>query len=352
MPNYNQTTTLLAAINRQILPTTLLVDTFFPHETTFLTESFQVEYRKGSRMMAPFITPGGKGVNMRREGSVLREYKPPIMAPKRNITLSDVAMRGFGEDIYSQKTPEERAMEMRARDIAELMDMNIRRQEWMAAQLLTTGECEIHGYADDGKTEKIDTFVLDGFENKVTLSGADNWDTETAKIRENVGDMSLKISAATGMVPDVAIMTRKVADYIINNQKIADKLMIPSRDNLAIMSIQPRIVRPEVVRVGYWAEFNLELYAYNATYLDFDGSLKSYIPEDTFVMGVSGRGKRYYGAISQLEESDRQLHTYEGKHIPKITTDIENDVSSLRLASRCLLLPEYVDDFGCIKVKS
>ena len=64
--DFTKTTTLLGVVEQNYPPNTVLVDTFFPLEDTFTTDSVQIEYRKGSRMLAPYIVPGGHGVNMAR----------------------------------------------------------------------------------------------------------------------------------------------------------------------------------------------------------------------------------------------------------------------------------------------
>lgn len=351
MINIDDTRTLLAVVERAYKPTTVLVQTFFPTVKTFLTEYVDMEYRKGGRKMAPFVVPGSKGVNMVRSGSKIRTYKPPIMKPKRTIEVNDVMRRGFGEDIYSTRTPAERAQEMRAQDMAELIDMNTRRQEWMGAQLLINGGFECRGYADDGKTVVVDTVTFDEFTNKITLSGNDVWSNASAKIYDNLGDVSQTIRRASGMIPTVAICSNDVVKDIINNEQLYKYMLVPSRDNLALLSLQPKLERPELLRVGYIQALNLEIYAYDGIYEDDEtGDIAPYIPEGHIIIGVPGRGKRLFGAVTQME-ADRQLHTYEGEHIPKLTVDIESDTSSLAMSSRCVLCPEFLDDWAVIKVK-
>lgn len=351
MINIDDTRTLLDVVERSYKPTTVLVQTFFPNVKTFLTEMVDMEYRKGGRKMAPFVVPGSKGVNMARSGSKIRTYKPPIMKPKRTIEVSDVMRRGFGEDIYSKRTPAERAQEMRAQDMAELLDMNVRRQEWMAAQLLIDGGFECRGYADDGKTVVVDTLTFDEFTNKITLSGNDVWSNASAKVYDNLGDVSQTIRRAAGMIPTVAICSNDVVKDIINNEQLYKYMLVPSRENLALLSLQPKLERPELLRVGYIQALNLEIYAYDGIYEDDEtGDIAPYIPEGHIIIGVPGRGKRLFGAVTQME-ADRQLHTYEGEHIPKLTVDIESDTSSLAMSSRCVLCPEFLDDWAVIKVK-
>ena len=95
--NLDDTRTLLGVVERSFKPTKTLVDTFFPEVRTFVTETVEMEYRKGTRKLAPFVVPGTKGVNVSRGGSQLRVYKAPLMKPKRVIEASDLMRRGFGE---------------------------------------------------------------------------------------------------------------------------------------------------------------------------------------------------------------------------------------------------------------
>lgn len=350
--NLNDTRTLLGVVERSFKPTTTLIDTFFPNVNTFVTTTVDIEYRKGSRKMAPFIVPGSKGVNLSRNGSKIRSYTAPIMRPKRVIELSDIERRGFGEDVYSTRTSEQRAQEIRARDMAELIDACIRRQEYMAANLLINGQYECKGYADDGTVELIDTISFAEFDNKTTLSGENTWDKTTAKIFDDISSASQKIRRNAGQIPTVAICSLNVVPYLMNNEQIYDYLMVPNRDNLALMSIQPQLVRPDLLRVGYIQALNLEIYAYDGIYEDDKtGEITQYIPDDHIIIGIPGRGKRLFGAVSQIEE-DRQWHTYEGEYIPKVTVNVDDNISSLAISSRCVICPEFLDDWAVIKVKS
>lgn len=350
--NLDDTRTLLDVVERSFKPATTLVDTFFPGVRTFVTETVDMEYRKGARRMAPFVVPGTKGVNIARPASTVRTYKAPLMKPKRVIEVSDIMRRGFGENIYSQRTPAERAQEMRANDLAEQVDSCVRRQEWMAAQALINGSYEVAGYADDGKTALIDTVTFDGFDNKITISGSGlTWDNAgTADIFNDIGDASATIRRNAGLIPTVAICSANVAKYLIDSEKIRQYLLVPSRDNLALMSIQPRLTRPDLMRVGYISALSLDIYAYDGGYENEEGEFTPYIPDDHMIIGVPGRGKRLFGAVTQLEE-DRQYHTYEGAYVPKVTVDLESDTSSIAVSSRCVLCPEFLDDWAVLKVK-
>ena len=105
-----------------------------------------------------------------------------------------------------------------------------------------------------------------------------------------------------------------------------------------------------MLRVGYIESLNLEIYAYDGVYEGDDGNLAQYIPEDHLIIGVPGRGKRLFGAVTQLED-DKQFRTYEGAYIPKVTGNTESDTTTLAMSSRCVVCPEFLDDWATLKVK-
>jgi hypothetical protein len=344
----NQTRTLLMALEQSYAPSTLLRDVFFPNALTFVTEEVDIDYKKGNRAMAPFVSSGGSGVNMARTGHETKSYKPPKMMPKRALSIENLNKRGFGEELYSTRTPAQREAEIRARDMAELADMNTRRIEWMGCQLMVGGSFTAKGYSDDGVTYVEDTFTL-AWTQRDTLTSTDTWDNAGADIYGDLNFMSRTVSTAAGMVPTVAICSFATGDYLLKNTAIKDYLLRP-KENLSLMSIAPRIVSPQVVRIGMVESLNLEIYAYNGLYLDDDGATKQYIPDDYFIMGVPGRGKQLFGAITQMD-ADGVYRTYEGRNVPKVWSEIGKDVRQIRVASACVPIPETVDDWYTLKVK-
>jgi hypothetical protein len=350
----NQTATMLLPLEQGYQPSTLFRDTFFPNQDQSPTEEVLIDYRKGSRIIAPFVSQDVGSVNVERKGFTTKTYKPPMMAPARTITKEDINQRSFGENVFSSITPEERAMAMRAKDLVELADMNTRRIELMCAQILTTGMVTVTGYMEDGKTPTIDTITYADWTQKETLSGSDKWDNVdtngnyTADMYGQMQGASQEVARNSSRVPDVAIGSYKTCGLMLKNKGMLDKMMVPSRDNLALMQFQPKIVSPGVIRFGYIQELNLDIYAYDGVYDDGTGVLEQYIPDGYFVIANSGRGTQLYGAITQIDQ-DEQFHTYMGRNIPKYWVDRENDHLKLRVASRCVPKPEFVDDWYTIK---
>lgn len=339
------TRTLLAVIEREYKPTTALVDIFFPNVKTFVTDTVDVEYRKGDRKMAPFIVPGSKGVNVAREGSNIRVYKAPIMRPKRVTAAEDILKRGFGEDIYSKKTPAERAAEIRVKDLKDLIDMCTRRQEWLAAQLLLNGGYDIEGYADDGAKTVTDTLTF----GDVSTYTADWSDASTADVYNDLGDAAHKIRKAAGLNPTVAVMGYDVVQYILKNEQLLKYLAVPSRENLALANIQPALQRNDIFYVGRILSIGLDLYAYEGGFTNDKGEFEAYIPEGKVILGVPGRGKRLFGAVTQVEP-DGNFATYAAEYVPKVTASVEDDVTTISVASRCVICPEMAEDWAVLDV--
>ena len=82
---------------------------FFPTHNFHVAELLEIDVKKGKRKLAPFVAPRINGEIMEREGFTTHSLRTPKIAPERPMTIDDIVKRGFGENIYSTKTPEERA---------------------------------------------------------------------------------------------------------------------------------------------------------------------------------------------------------------------------------------------------
>lgn len=345
----NSTITMLAALKQTFPPSTFLLDSFFPNALpAFTTEEVDMEYKKGTRKMAPFAVPGAKGMNSSRTRSIVNRYRPPIIKPRRAISSADITRRGFGETIYSEMTPEERAIKLRAEDLAELQEEIIRRLEWMAAQTLVYGEFEAKGYADDGNLQVVDTVTFDGWEQKLTLSGSDTWDNPNADIYGVLDGASQQVAKATGSLPGVLIVGKDGPGCILENNSLYKKMLVPNVENMKIMEFKPRYITPEVRYCGRIMSMNLDIYQYFGSYDDETGN-HPFIPDNIAVLGVPGRGRQLYGAVTIVQE--RQHRTYAARFVPKVTSDEDGDTTTLSLYSRPVVVPEYIDDWYTIKFK-
>ena len=350
MIEYNDTLSLMGVMERIKPPASFLLDTFFPQmPATAPTNKIMVEYRKGKRQLAPFVVKGGKGVNMARETSNMKFYVPPMVGPRRVITPEDLEHRMFGETVFSTKTPAQRAAEIQAKDLVELRDMIINRKNKMAADILTTGQCVIEGYADDGKATVIDTISFPDWDQKLTPTTT--WDKPNADIYHDIKGMSELIQENTGEIPTLMLCGKNIEDYLIHNSTLEKWLSIPNRENLAMLSFAPRFESRQIRRIGYLQALNLELYSYAETYTDDDGEVKPFLDPDYVIIANPGRGRQLHGAVTLLNDSLTGFNYYSGQYVPYYVGDKLSQEVSLTMYSRFLLAPTWADDWALIKAK-
>lgn len=347
MINYRDTIGLIGVMERLKPAATFLLETFFPvKEAVLPTTKILVEYREGKRKLAPFITKGN-GRNVKREGSYLEVFTPPMMGARRILSIEDIEQRGFGETVYSTMSPAQRAAEIQARDLVELQDMITNRKNKMAAEILTSGKCEIKGYADDNKIELVDEIEYEAWNGVIIPPVV--WSTASAKIYSDIKNCCENIQEKTGMMADIMVCGKNIEKYLLANTEMKNWLMVPNAQNLALMSIQPKYIYPGIRRIGYLSALNLEIYSYTETYTDDDGSTKSFIGEDEVIIGVSGQGRQIHGAVTLVDDSEMSYATYAAEYVPQYAGSKKNQTLSLSMYSRCVLAPMWSDSWYCIK---
>ncbi|MEC1744126.1 major capsid protein [Schinkia azotoformans] len=335
------TKTMLPAV--QVMPhvPSFLRDTFFPrmNDRTFVTESVEFDYKKGRRKMAPFVAPRVGGVTVSRDGFQTKSLKPLRIAPQRIMTIDDISSRGMGENIYSQKTPAQRSLDLLATDLKELGEEIDRREEWMAAQILFTGKVIAKGYADNTLTTIIEEEINYGFDNFETLSGTDLWTDATSNPYEYLRQIRLNVLKNSGIAPNIAIFGEDAYAAFMKNptiKELFDKL------NIHLGQIQPSVKSDQVSFVAKLPELNLEIYLYNDWYIDESGNEQPFVPGDKILLGHTELGAYVFGAVTQLEQAGNFI-TYEGTRVPKFWNDLNADAKMVRLTSRPVPHPNNVD---------
>lgn len=347
--DFKDTVSLMTAMERIKPPATTLVDTFFPNiPAPAVTSKIMVEYRRGGRRLAPFIVEGAKGINVARDGSTMNIYEPPMVGPRRTISPDDIEQRGFGETIYSSITPAERAARIQADDLKELQAMILNRKNQMAAEILKTGAYTINGFADDGVTPKTATI---SFGTVQTFNPLTTWDNAGATIYADLKRASEMVQENAGMVPTVAIVGKNIGEYMLNNTEIMKWLAVPSNQNLSLMSIQPRIESPQVMRIGIIQSLNLEIFAYMETYKADDGTVTPFLGADDVIVGIPGRGRQLHGAVTLVNDAETGFESYSGLYVPRYAASKASNTMSLTVYSRFLLAPEFMDDWVYIQAK-
>ena len=315
---------------------TFLRDRFFTHVKTFPTKRVDIDIVKGNRKMAAFIHPMVGGEIVQAEGYETKSYAPPLINPATISTADQLLERLPGEDMYSGKTPADRAAEKLIDEYNQLNDMTTRREEWMAAQVLTTGQLKVKG-------KGVDEVIDFGLTNKITLASTKKWGASAADIWGNLKDWKQQVSRNGFANANMVIMGKAAADAFMADATVAKLL-----DN---RRIEIGAIKPEEMEGGitYYGHLNLpgvDIYGYDEVYLDDEtGETKPLIPDNVVLMIPSAASfMRAYGLCTYLDdagawhraETDRLLRTYV-EHRP--------DRRFIELQTHPLLIPDKIDSW-------
>ena len=327
---------------------TFLLSTFFRNVKTFVTPSVDVDFKKGNRALAPFVHPKMGGKTIPNKGFQTKTYTPPLVGPNKITTVADLQGRVAGENIYSGKTPAERAVQKLAEDLKELDEMITRREEWMAAQAFFTGKIPIIG---EGLNEEIDF----NFTNKEILAAARRW---TNAASDPVADLErwYKHVQKTGFVnPNICLMDDGVVNAFINHEKVKSVLDVSAYD-LAV--IKPRQLPNGATYVGTIRKLALDIYQYNEWYLDDWSNPEkpvqvSLVPEKKLaLLSTAADYSRYYGAVTILDGKKvvEEFKTVEGSRVPDSWTERNPARRFVQLNSQPLVVPHEVDSWFVAEV--
>ena len=345
--NFYETHTLLMAVQQLTPATTFLRDRYFPTNDAsdvFATDDVLVEYRDGSKKLAPFVAPRKGGVTILRNGYHMERYTPPFVAPKRSLSADDLKKRGFGEALYTQLTPEQRQQTLILKDADELGEFITRREEAMAAETMLTNGCIMKHIADDAdESDEMEIRFYSEGSSPATYAPTTKWDAAGAKILADLGVMA-RMLTSKGLRATDLICSPDVADTIVNNEAV-QKLLDNRR--IEIGNVEPELL-PDgaaiVARLNVLGRI-ISVISYDLTYTDDEGNDKLYIPSGKCVLTAPGAGRTAYGAVSQVEQSDGEFHTYAGRRVPKYVSSAEGNSRTLTISSRPLMIPNNKNPF-------
>jgi len=338
------TRTMLDVGDQMKRPSTSARDTFFPRATQFDTASVDVDIVKGKRRLAPLVNPLAEGRVVERTGFTTNTLKPGYVKPKFVTTAGDLLKRSPGEVLYAGgRTPEMRAQEQLAKDLGELYDMVTRREEWMAAQALTTGQVvmTIKGETTD-QTVTVD-FQMDS-NHKVTLTGTDLWSDAGSDPLGDLATWARKCRQDSGLSPTDVLMGSDAAEAFIkntavdkelNNRRIDTGMIVPENlpNGVAYLG---RIDRPGV---------SVDLWTYDEWFVDEETGLEgSAIPANKVVMGSRrAQNSKLWGAIQDMDAFDSGLVA--ANRFPKSWVTKDPSVRWLMVQSAPLMALNQPDAF-------
>lgn len=315
---------------------TFLRDRFFTNVKTFPTERVDIDIVKGNRKMAAFIHPMVGGEIVKAEGYETKSYAPPLINPATISTADQLLKRLPGEDMYSGRTPADRAAEKLIEEYNQLNDMTTRREEWMAAQVLTTGQLQVKG-------KGVDEVIDFGLTNKITLTSTKKWGASAADIWGNLKDWKQQVSRNGFANANMVIMGKAAADAFMADATIAKLL-----DN---RRIEIGAIKPEEMEGGltYYGHLNLpgvDIYGYDEVYLDDEtNETKPLIPDNVVLMIPSAASfMRAYGLCTYLDDAG-EWHIAETARLLYTYVEHRPNRRFIELQTHPLLIPDKMDSW-------
>jgi len=315
------TRTMLEAVEQMKRPSMFLRDTFFPAAPPVETETVDVDIIKGKRRIAPFCSPLSEGKLVEGLGFTSSSIKPGYIKPFMITTASDLLKRSPGQTLYSGgMTIEQRAQLKLGENLAELMDMIDRREEWMAAKALDLGAITmtIKGETTD-KTVSVD-FAM-GATHKITLTSTDLWnDTESDPIGD-LTDWARLIRQDSGVNPTDVVMGADAAAAFINNAQVQKLLDLRQVD---VGAIKPQQLPNGVSYVGRInaPSLSVDVWTYDEWFIDETTGLEtSMVPAKKVWMGSrNAKNKTLYAVIQDMEaieEGSAAVKRFPKSWVPK-----------------------------------
>ncbi len=343
-----RTKTMLAAVRQMTPVTSFLRDRYFPTGAgdLFPTEEVLVEYKDASgNRLAPVVMPRKGSISVERDSYYTRKMTPPLIAPSRPLTIDDLNRKGFGEDLFSDRTPAERQADILLQDLQDFDELHTNREEYIAAKCMFENGYVLRQYADkygEGEYTEYEMKFYDEGSNPAVYVPGVKWGAETSDKMADLHQM-IHMLTTVGNAASEVLLGADAADALLGDKKLKELFDL---NNYRIGAIEPVQLPQGAARLG---RLNIrgrmiDLLTYDGTYVDEqDGKVKPYIPAKQICVTAPGAGRGLYGAVSQIEQSDGQWHSYMGRRVPRHWT--EKNARELTVSSRPLFIPRTKNPF-------
>jgi hypothetical protein len=284
--------------------------------------------------MAAFVAPVVEGKVVAADGYTTSTFKPAYIKEKMALTPQDLLIRDPGKTIYGpQDSGESRIQKKVARYLKIMMNRIIRREEWMAAQALTTGAVLVEG---DGVKRTVDFGMLNT--HKVILANNDLWSNALSDPIGRLNTWGTLILDDSGLTMDKVVMSLTAWRAFINHAKVKEVL---ENRRMVIGDVKPEMMNNGAQKVCDWYDPMCEIWVYQGKYIDGNGARQSLIPAGGVLCGSSGaQTKRAYACIQDMEAGNAVLQYFADSWAVK-----DPSVQWVRLQSAPLPIPTQIDGF-------
>jgi hypothetical protein len=331
---------LMKAVSVLPKPSTFFRDTFFKTRNTHNTTKVRVDFRKGNRSVAPFVSEVLPSGVTKKIGYVTDDFETPLVKVTDVTNIGDLMKRDFGENVFGGVSPQERAYKQLLRTMNKFDDQITRREELSCAQAMLDGKITVKG---DNVNYEIDF----GFSNKGTVSSL--WDDENSKANpvEDLAAMALACKKDGYRRPNICLMERSAYNAFINR---CMELGLMDNQYFLNTMIAPKIVDDAVTYCGHIKDLALDIYIYDEWYIDdWSGETpveKSVMPKGKVMLASTQVDFSIeYGVNVFADEDTKDFYSVEGTRAADSWVTKNPDQRYLSLQSRPLPVPAEVDSW-------
>jgi hypothetical protein len=286
------TAELVAYVRNLKLPTTFLLDKFFPTIVESDAPEVAIDIDFGKRRLAPFVSPlvEGKLVEARQWSTNL--FRPAYIKDKRTPDLTRPVRRAIGERLLGSMSPMERYEANMAFEVNDQIEMVTRRLEWMACSALTTGTVTIVG---DGYPSPVIVNFGRSASLTVALTGSAQWGQPGVSPTAWLTQWASQVLQQSGAQVTDVVLTNGPWTALLADLRIINAVWAP-RSGSTEMDFGGRTANGGVM-VGMWGQFRFWLY--NSWYVDPVSDIEMpLLPDGTIILGSDEmQGVRAFGAI-------------------------------------------------------
>ena len=345
--DYTKTADLLAAYKQERKSVSFVKDRYFKDGIVFGTDEVLIEYKKGRRVLAPFVSSQINGKVMKRTEYSAKGFEPAMIQPKRVMSLDTLKRKGFGEAFYNQLTPAERAVAIAVDDMNELRDMIELRKEQMACEVLQTNALNMDYYTDNNDLMETKTIEFFDGVNPAIATITNKWNTAAADILADVKALCIQLQHE-GLPATEVLVGSDVAEVLTNNAKI--QTLLDNR-RYEMGKWEPEELYPDVTLLG-----ELNCYGKKVKFIEYLGTYEDektgkdvdFIDPKSIIVTAPDCGVTNYGAITQIDYGQSDYTTYAEKEVPLY--EVKDQTRSIILKSAPLVQPKNLSPFRVAKV--
>lgn len=292
------TTALIGMVDAMDRPTAFLRDTFFPNVITSDDEEVAIDKMLSRKKMAPFVSPDVPAKERALRGRKVETFQPACVKPLNTIRPNDLVKRQAGENIGGQLSPADRRTSVIAQTLLDQDDEITRREEWMCAQVIRSGQVIVDG--EDYERQVVNFGRASG--QTVALSGSSRWGETGVKPLSNLKSWATLTQKASGGAVRNVILGTGAAELLQDDAELESKLdnRRQATGNFELGPVAAGDNDEPAVYIGSIGVFNFWQYA--QWFEDDDGNEVEIWPEYGVGMVSSAfRGNMAYGAILDMD---------------------------------------------------